>query len=317
MSKNMKNMMKIRDSIGKMGKLELKHKIIDGVSYGDHRPQVNRNPLMRIDPFSIISNADNVVPIVGHVPHGSTFIPHDVRAPLLLSYEDLRKELILMTDRYTMERFSAITDLGGQIFVNNYSRLVVDPERFENDDEEIMSQKGMGVIYTKTASQQMLRKEPSLIEREEILSTYFRPYHAALRKEVQEMLERFGRCLIIDCHSFPSKPLPYEFDQSSDRPDICIGTDQFHTPKELITQIRSFCKTNGINMVIDKPFAGTYVPLMHLHKDRRVSSIMIEVNRGLYMNEATGDRLFRFIQTKEMLDGLLKKIIDRFQSGLE
>jgi N-formylglutamate amidohydrolase len=260
-------------------------------------------------PFSIISKGKPAIPVIAHIPHGSTFIPLDVRHSLLLSDEDLKKELILMTDSYTPELFAGIVASGGLALVNNFSRLVVDPERFESDEKEKMSSKGMGAIYTRTACQLMLRKEPSAKEREKLLSTYFRPYHKALRKEVQKMLDQFGRCLIIDCHSFPSKPLPYELDQSIDRPDICIGTDPFHTPHGLIALICSFCETNEVKVAIDKPFAGTYVPLMYLGKDKRISSIMIEVNRSLYMNEETGDRLSQFSQTKWMIDSLIKEII--------
>lgn len=122
--------------------------------------------------------------------------------------------------------------------------------------------------------------------------------------EVQNTLEQFGRCLIIDCHSFPSKPLPYELDQSVDRPDICIGTDPFHKPEELVILIRSVCEANGLKVAIDKPFAGTYVPLTYLGKDKRVSSIMVEVNRSLYMNETIGDRSSRFLRTKEIIADL-------------
>jgi len=265
-------------------------------------------------PFSIISNGKSTIPMIAHVPHGSTFIPQDVRHSLLLSDAGLKKELILMTDSYTPELFAGIAASGSLAFVNNYSRLVVDPERFENEEDEVMSSRGMGAIYTKTACQQMLRNELSAKEKEEMLSTYFRPYHEALRNEVQEMLERFERCLIIDCHSFPSKPLPCELDKSIDRPDICIGSDPFHTPNGLITLVRSFCDANGITVAIDKPFAGTYVPLMHLGKDKRVSSIMVEVNRSLYMDETTGDRSSQFSQTKEMIDGLIKEVIG-FEAG--
>lgn len=75
-----------------------------------------------------------------------------------------------------------------------------------------MSSRGMGAIYTRTAYMQKLREEPSSDEMEKLLSRYFRPYHEALREEVEGMLGLFDRCLIIDCHSFPSKPLPYELD---------------------------------------------------------------------------------------------------------
>lgn len=265
---------------------------------------------MREKPFRIISKGKPTIPMLAHVPHGSTFIPHEVRRSLLLSDEDLKKELILMTDSYTPELFAGIATSGGLALVNNFNRLVVDPERFETEEKEVMSSRGMGAIYTRTACQQMLRKDLSNKEREELLSAYFRPYHEALRKEVQKMRDQFGRCLIIDCHSFPSKPLPYELDQSIDRPDICIGTDPFHTPKGLIALIRSFCEANGVTIAINKPFAGTYVPLIYLGKDKRVSSIMIEVNRSSYMDEQTGDRSNQFFQTKNMIDGLIKEAIN-------
>ena len=212
--------------------------------------------------------------MIAHLPHGSTFIPANARRSITLSDSDLERELLLMTDRYTPEIFEGIAELGGLALVNNYSRLVVDPERFEEDEKEVMASRGMGAVYTKTAYQQILRRDLSAEEKEKLLSAYFRPYHKAVALEVQTMLEQFGRCLIIDCHSFPSGPLPYELDQSFDRPDICIGTDLSHTPKELVILIRSVCEANGLRVAIDKPFAGTYVPLTYFGEDNRVSSIM-------------------------------------------
>ena len=56
------------------------------------------------------------------------------------------------------------------------------------------------------------------------------PRHAQLERTVASVLARHGRCLGVDCHSFPSSPLPYERGPGAHvRPDICIGTDAFHT----------------------------------------------------------------------------------------
>lgn len=252
------------------------------------------------------------IPVIAHVPHASVYIPEDVRRSIVLSYIELQKELLLMTDRYTSELFQGVILLGGSHFVNNYSRLVVDPERFEDDRDEIMYSRGMGAVYTRTAHQQVLRKDLTDTEKEALLSKFYRPYHLALEYEVQKLRDRFGRCLIIDCHSFSSAPLPYELDQSSNRPDICLGTDPFHTPGELITSSRSFCLENGLTVAIDKPFAGTYVPIKSLGKDERISSIMFEVNRSLYMDEETGDKLNSFSETKRMIDGLIKAALISF-----
>ena len=90
-----------------------------------------------------------------------------------------------------------------------------------------------------------------------------------------------GRCIIIDAHSFPAVPLPYE--ACSERPDFCLGTDSFHTPYPLLRTCYTFLRGCGLEVAVNRPFSCTIVPLEHLHSDTSVSSVMIEVNRRLYM----------------------------------
>jgi N-formylglutamate deformylase len=47
------------------------------------------------------------------------------------------------------------------------------------------------------------------------------------------------KVLIVDCHSFPSQPLPCDTSQQQSRSDFCIGTDDFHTPKDIVTLIEA------------------------------------------------------------------------------
>ena len=97
-----------------------------------------------------------------------------------------------------------------------------------------------------------------------------------------------GICLIVDCHSFPSVALPYELDQTSLRADICIGTDAFHTPQAVRDAIISAAEADGYSVAVDAPFSGALVPLSSYQKDHRILSVMIEVNRRLYMDEKSG-----------------------------
>ena len=60
---------------------------------------------------------------------------------------------------------------------------------------------------------------------------YYWPQH--FEQVVSDCLAHFD--FIIDCHSYPKDPLPYELHQTSPRPQICLGTDSFHTPDALIT----------------------------------------------------------------------------------
>ena len=41
----------------------------------------------------------------------------------------------------------------------------------------------------------------------------------------------------------------------------------------------------GYSTARDQPFSGTIVPMKHYRKDERVQSLMIEINRWLYLGE--------------------------------
>ncbi|MEI6877183.1 MAG: N-formylglutamate amidohydrolase, partial [Spirochaetota bacterium] len=120
------------------------------------------------------------------------------------------------------------------------------------------------------------------------LRAYYHPHHERLPRAVRASLEATGQALILDCHSFPSHPLPCDLDQALRRPEFCLGTDPFHTPAWIPSVIGKALSEAGWGHRIDQPYAGTIVPLERLYVDARVLSVMIEVRRDLYMDEATG-----------------------------
>lgn len=52
------------------------------------------------------------------------------------------------------------------------------------------------------------------------------------------------------------------------------------------------------------------VPAEYLRKDRRVHSIMVEVNRSLYMDEQTGAKLSNFDQVLAEVQSSVAQLID-------
>ena len=209
--------------------------------------------------------------IILHIPHSSKVLPTEV--VFLLGDEALAYEVDAMTDLHTEQLFGLP---GTHRCVFPVSRLVVDPERFIDDPMESV---GMGVVYTHTAAGEALRAI-SEIDRLALINSYYHPHHTALTRMADECLEKHNQCLIIDCHSFPAQPLPYENDLN--RPDICIGTDSYHTSTELKDCLLRVFEAFGYRVAIDSPFSGSIVPLKYYQLDRRVSSVMIEVNRSLY-----------------------------------
>lgn len=250
------------------------------------------------------------IPLIAHIPHCSTFTPPDLRDSFSLSETELKREILRLTDWYVNELFASAQELGGAVVAYPISRLVLDPERFEDDDQEIMASRGMDVIYTRTLDGRELRATPSPLERQELLDKFYRPHQAAVEKATEICLDRFQKCLILDCHSFPSIPLPCDLDQDAVRPDVCLGTDPFHTPPSLTDSIEQFFHSLGWTVRVDKPYKGTYVPLKFYGKDKRVASIMIELNRRLYMDQETGTKLASFDGVRTILRAFVEEVSD-------
>jgi N-formylglutamate amidohydrolase len=210
-----------------------------------------------------------------------------VRSAIVLNDDALTAELDLMTDAHTdviAEQAATAAISRPYIFVNQLSRLVVDPERF-TDEQEVMRAVGMGAVYTRTSAGARLRDDDPGHERE-LLDRWFHPYAQSMADLVDERLAVAGRVTVIDVHSYPSQRLPYEIGPQG-RPAICLGVDE-HTPDWLLAAAtEAFAGAGDID--VNTPFAGCYVPLRHYEsKDSRVTAIMVEIRRDTYMVEPRG-----------------------------
>ena len=253
--------------------------------------------------------------VLFHIPHDSSRIPAWSKDQFVLSKPTFKKELILMRDSKTKALFSF--DKHQKRLCARVSRLVVDVERFSSDEQEIMSKVGMGVIYTKTSTQNALRRKISQKERKTLLKSYYFTHHKAFYEAVKKILDKYGKCLIIDCHSFSSFVQDYELTKDAYRPQICLGADDFHTPKALLDFAKSAFEKAGFEVAINTPFAGAITPSKFYEKDSRVSSLMIEVRRDLYMDETTGKLRGDYLVTKARLNRACKQICKYFNQNIK
>jgi N-formylglutamate amidohydrolase len=240
--------------------------------------------------------------LILHIPHSSLNMPH--LDGYIQDADKIHNELIKLTDWYTDELFYSESD---SMIITPFSRIFCDVERFENDEDEIMSKVGMGVLYESFDDGSLLRKVSPIL-RSRIIRCYYWKHHNALLEEVNKQLKNDGSCLIVDCHSYPSKPLIRDLDQTADRPDFNIGTDKYHTPKKLIDASIAYFEQRGFSIGVDWPYKGTIVPLAHYQKNKKVHSIMLEVNRELYLNEPSTEKSERFNEIKQITTDYLKSI---------
>ncbi|AHD24001.1 N-formylglutamate amidohydrolase (plasmid) [Rhodococcus pyridinivorans SB3094] len=252
----------------------------------------------------------NRSPVLIHVPHASRLIPLEIRSDLLLTDVELAAELDEATDTATDEIAAAAlrhSSLRPTTVVNTLSRLVIDPERFP-DAGEPANAFGRGAVYTRTCNGTPLRTEP-YPRAADLLDTYFRPYADAVTAAADDRLHVCGRAVIIDLHSYPAAPSGFE-DPAAERPALCIGTDPVHTPDWLIDTVRgAFASLPEIDRIAENtPYAGSYVPLRHYGRDERVSSVMIELRRDLYLTDPCTPDAARINQLGRALADLIDAI---------
>ena len=218
-----------------------------------------------------------------HIPHSSDYIPDD-SIYLNKRYED---DIHEWTDWYTDKIF----DIDGiDKIVVPYSRVWCDVERFE-DDKEPMFSIGRGFYYTHDFQGNHYRFNG---HKDKIFQEYYLKHHNEVAELVADKIKKYGYAIIIDCHSFAD----------NNASDICIGTDDFHTPQSLITEFVSGFGRFGYSVSLNKPFSGTFVPLSAYKKEENVYSIMIDINKDLYNCQADIEKLNKHISSILLKDKL-------------
>ena len=238
-----------------------------------------------------------------HVPHASKLIPDKAE---YLNSASLKTSIDLLTDHFTDELFF---HPNSDAVLFKYSRLWCDVERYVDDDEEPMSKMGMGMFYNKDVFGDELR------DQSDYLAAYdsYTNHHLRLGHAVSDQLNWFPFVVVVDCHSF--YPFRMGHEPEGLRPDICIGTNP-DTPKSLVQDLVNYTKSCGLSVAINSPFSGSMMPAK-FYEDERVTSVMIEVNRKLYLEVPyIGKKSKNFKATQDFINNLLD-IVNQYETRLD
>lgn len=206
--------------------------------------------------------------MIVHIPHDGRWMPYG------LSEFDGR--VTLLRDFGARQVFEGGH---GTCLVFPIDRLVCDVERFLVG--EPMEAVGMGVCYERNADLGHLRTVNAEM-RADIVRRFYEPHHARLATLVDDEVDRYGRCLIVDGHTFSAVRRGYE--ASEVRPQIDVGHDG-DEPSVAVARLVIDRLRQWYDVMVNEPFAGSLRPLSRIG-DRRVASVMIEVRQDLDMELA-------------------------------
>lgn len=235
--------------------------------------------------------------ILFHIPHSSLKIPNRYWDICIKDKDYIKKSNILLSD-LLIDKL-APDKCNKLIF--KYSRLFCDVEKFKDDSKEIMFKRGMGVIYTNDCDD--IISVPNKKYKQKVIKSYYDKHHSKLDKIVTTKLKKYNRCLIIDFHSF-SDVIVNKLFKIDNNPDVCIGADVFYTDKKLLNFTINHFQEYGYTVEVNKPYSGTIIPNKYFNKrDRRVSSIMIEINKRIYLKDKND-----FFKVKTCLEDYYRKL---------
>ncbi len=219
--------------------------------------------------------------VMCNIPHAGLSVPDWAKVDFIVNESEINRFARFMVDLDVDKLFSFVPSTHKE--VANISRIVVDVERYRNDENEPMAKLGMGVCYEKNEKGEQIRCVDS--SRSQCLLEYDR-YHLALQEKIDVLLEKAEKVMILDCHSFHDK-MYYTGYHPSTFPDVCIGyNDNYSCPLDIREKIFSFFEKTGFSVAYNYPFSGTLIPEKFTNNSR-VQGMMLELNRRVYEKNPT------------------------------
>ncbi|MBV9828933.1 MAG: N-formylglutamate amidohydrolase [Alphaproteobacteria bacterium] len=267
--------------------------------------------------------AFNAVPLVLDSPHSGSHYPDefDYRCPLPV----LRRA----EDAYVDELYEAAPGHGATLIGAVFPRSYIDVNRASDDlDPSILSgnlppglnprpatrvglvrrhaQPGIPIYDRKLSPSDVL----SRIER------YHAPYHQVLEETCAELQAVFGAVWHINCHSMPSHGRSR--DGWSDHGDFVLGDrDGTTCAGEFTEHVAGFLRGLGYDVRINEGYKGVEIVRRHGRPHLNRHSLQIEVDRALYMDQKTLEKVAGFDRLQADLSSLIGAVAKFVRERIE
>jgi len=264
-------------------------------------------------------------PLIFDSPHSGSIYPDD--------FDHAINRMILRRseDAHVDELFRPVTDHGATLLHALFPRSYIDPNRNEDDiDLSMFDQdwphpvnpssktlsRGIGLIWKDMkALGPIYKRRLSAAEIAKRIEHYWRPYHVALADLVDAAHTRHGHVVHIDCHSMASMGDRTTEDGAVPRPDFVVSDRDGTTCAPLVlTCVVDYLRGAGFSVSVNDPYKGFELVRRHGRPAEGRHSLQVEVNRALYMDEATLSKTPQFTQMERVLSGIagaLKPCLDQ------
>ena len=278
-------------------------------------------PCISHNAYTVFLPEEQTVPLLFSSPHSGQLYSEDFLHQSTLPLLRLRST----EDTFVDELFSISPQAGAVQLAATFPRCYVDPNRAIEEIDVSMFQGDVGYPANKTS----LRVKSGLgviprvnlqgeaiyaatlpaLEVAHRLENYYKPYHAMLKKLIQQTKKKFGFCLLIDCHSMPSVGGPIDEDKGQPRVNFVLGDYDAKSCAPVFSRsVATFLRRQGFAVQFNMPYAGGFITQHYGDPARNVHVLQIEVCRSLYMNEQTIEKTANFSALQHAISGLVQHL---------
>ncbi|TFH50600.1 MAG: N-formylglutamate amidohydrolase [Lysobacterales bacterium] len=270
--------------------------------------------LERFDP------EERIAPVVFDSPHSGNIYPDD------FGHRIDRIHLRQTEDAFIDELFADAPGNGATLLCALFPRSYVDPNRSPDDIDPSMldgewpyaanpgekTKLGIGLIPSREPGGVVYDRLLSVEEACHRLDTYYWPYHKELERALDRAQQRVGVFWHVNCHSMPAVSTTISPEGPGvPRADFCLGTrDGTTCNSEFVEFVESFLAGLGYSVTINDQYKGVELVRRYSDPVRDRHSLQVEINRGLYMDEATITKNHGFDALKNNIGRLMEATCD-------
>jgi N-formylglutamate deformylase len=243
-------------------------------------------------------------PLLVSLPHDGNAVPDDIAARLA---PEARR--VPDTDWHVARLYAFARELGASLIVPKYSRYVIDLNRSEDDVSLYPGQNTTGlcpVVRFSGDPVYLPGQAPGEDEVRERVERYWRPYHAALRAELDRLHAVHGRAVLWEGHSIKGE-LPFLFDGRL--PDLNLGTaGGASCAPALQARLQGvLAAQDGYDFVVDGRFKGGHITRHYGDPANGIDAVQLEISQRCYMDEDS----FAYDEDKATrLQGVIRKLLE-------
>jgi N-formylglutamate deformylase len=237
------------------------------------------------------------IPLVLDSPHSGIEYPAD------FDHSPPRAIVRQAEDTHVAELYAAAPEFGATLVEALFPRAYIDPNRHVADiDLQLLAdawpgpvtpsrktELGIGLVWRLAhGGAPMYARKLSVTEVQRRIADYYEPYQRSVAAALDERHRAFGAVWHINCHSMPAVGDVMSDDPGRARADFVLGDRDGSTCEPAFTaSIAATLSEMGYAVAINDPYKGVELVRKHGRPLERRHSLQIEINRKLYMDEAT------------------------------